>query len=87
MKFNRNLFQEKFYGKTIIVADRDFVEQGADELLSQAAESSVAFLVVGDPFGATTHTDLILRAKEKNIKVQIVHNASIMNAVVSILES
>lgn len=40
----------------------------------------MAFLVVGDPFGATTHTDLILRAKEKGIKVQIVHNASIMNA-------
>lgn len=36
--------------------------------------------MVGDPFGATTHTDLILRAKEKGIKVQIVHNASIMNA-------
>lgn len=32
-------------------------------------------------FTATTHTDLILRAKEKNIKVKIVHNTSIMNAV------
>lgn len=41
----------------------------------------VAFLVVGDPFGATTHTDLVLRAKQKNIQVQVVHNASIMNAV------
>jgi len=41
----------------------------------------VAFLVVGDPFGATTHTDIVLRAKEMNIKVQIVHNASIMNAI------
>jgi len=56
------------------------VEQGADELLSNAESSNVAFLVVGDPFGATTHTDLILRAKEKGIKVQIIHNASIMNA-------
>lgn len=50
-------------------------------MLSHAENSDVAFLVVGDPFGATTHTDLILRAKEKGIKVQIVHNASIMNAV------
>lgn len=49
-------------------------------MLSNAEKSDVAFLVVGDPFGATTHTDLILRAKEKSIKVQIVHNASIMNA-------
>lgn len=38
-------------------------------------------MVVGDPFGATTHTDLILRAKERGIKFQIVHNASILTAV------
>lgn len=38
-------------------------------------------LVVGDPFGATTHTDFALRAKEKGIECQIVHNASIMNAI------
>lgn len=56
------------------------MEQGADELLNHAETKNVAFLVVGDPFGATTHTDLILRAKEKAIKVQIVHNASILNA-------
>lgn len=43
--------------------------------------ADVALLVVGDPFGATTHTDLVLRAKEKGIKVQVVHNASILNAV------
>lgn len=38
-------------------------------------------LVVGDPFGATTHTDVIIRAKEMNIKYQVIHNASIMNAI------
>jgi len=57
------------------------VEQGADVMLGQAQNRDVAFLVVGDPFGATTHTDLILRAKEQNIEVKIIHNASIMNAV------
>lgn len=56
------------------------MEQSADELLLQAQTSKVAFLVVGDPFGATTHTDLILRAKDKGIKVQTIHNASILNA-------
>lgn len=30
---------------------------------------------------ATTHTDLVLRAREKGIAVEIVHNASILNAV------
>lgn len=49
--------------------------------MKHAESKEVAFLVVGDPFGATTHTDLILRAKERRIKYQIVHNASIMNAI------
>lgn len=79
--FNIFLFQEEFYGKKLIIADRNLVEQGADEILSEAAVKDIALLVVGDPFGATTHTDLILRAKEKQIPFQIVHNASILNAV------
>ena len=37
------------------------MEQGAEELLAGGAEGDVALLVVGDPFGATTHTDLVLR--------------------------
>lgn len=72
---------ENFYGRPLIVADRDLVELEADVILQGATEKDVALLVVGDPFGATTHTDFILRAKEKNIPVQVVHNASILNAV------
>lgn len=73
--------QEEFYGKKLIIADRELVEQGTDEILADADTKNIAFLVVGDPFGATTHTDLILRAQEKKIKYQVVHNASILNAV------
>jgi diphthine methyl ester synthase len=65
----------------LIIADRDLVEQGAADILKDAAVKDVALLVVGDPFGATTHTDIIIRAQELGIKYQIVHNASIMNAV------
>ncbi|XP_063991674.1 diphthine methyl ester synthase [Diachasmimorpha longicaudata] len=72
---------EEFYGRGVIVADRELVETGADDILKDAGTVDIAFLVIGDPFGATTHTDLVLRAKEKGINVQIVHNASIMNAV------
>lgn len=56
------------------------MEQGADDILKDSESLDVALLVVGDPFGATTHTDLILRAEEKGIKYQVVHNASILNA-------
>jgi diphthine synthase len=73
--------QEQFYGRSLIVADRDLIEQGANEILQDASLKDVALLVVGDPFGATTHTDLVLRARQANISCKIIHNASIMNAV------
>lgn len=72
---------QQFYNKEIIEADRELVEKEAEKILEPAKEKDVAFLVVGDPFGATTHTDLFLRAKERGIEVKIIHNASIMNAV------
>lgn len=42
---------EEFYGKPVIVADREMVEQEADLILNDADRINVAFLVVGDPFG------------------------------------
>lgn len=73
---------EEFYGKEIIIADRDMVEKNAeDTILKNAKKSNAAFLVVGDIFGATTHTDLALRAKKENIKVKYFFNTSIMNAI------
>jgi diphthine methyl ester synthase len=72
---------EEFYKKEIILADRTMVEQNSDEIIENAQKCTVSFLVVGDPFGATTHTDLILRAVEKNVPYKVIHNASIMNAV------
>jgi diphthine synthase len=72
---------EAFYGKEVTIADRGLVENEADDLIVQPAkEKKVAFLVVGDPVCATTHTDLVLRAKEVGVKVELVHNASIMGA-------
>ncbi|KAF7646798.1 hypothetical protein LDENG_00182160, partial [Lucifuga dentata] len=72
---------EEYYGMELILADRDMVEQGADEILRDAAVTDVGFLVVGDPFGATTHSDLVLRAVHAGIPYRVIHNASIMNAV------
>ena len=57
------------------------VETESDEILNNAAQIDVSFLVVGDPFGATTHTDLLLRAHSLGIPTRIIHNASILNAI------
>ena len=73
---------EEVYGKPIVVADRDTVETKAEDVILQA-DNDVAFLVVGDPLCATTHTDLWMRARQRGIPVEIVHNASIMGAAAS----
>lgn len=73
---------EALYGVPVTVADREAVEERADEILAAAERpGGAAFLVVGDPFGATTHADLWLRARARGLPVVSVHNASVMNAV------
>ncbi|MFW6220287.1 MAG: diphthine synthase [Nanoarchaeota archaeon] len=81
-KFDSSLERlEKFYEKKIIVADREMVESKADEIIDNAIFNDVSFLVIGDPFCATTHIDLRLRAIEKNVQVNIINNASIINSI------
>jgi diphthine synthase len=67
--------------KEFIPANRELVEMKAEEILNKAKKNKVSFLVIGDVFGATTHTDLYLRAKKENILVKIINNTSIINAV------
>jgi diphthine synthase len=51
----------EFFQKEIVIADREFVESGCQQMIEEAKTEIVSFLVVGDPFCATTHTDLYLR--------------------------
>jgi diphthamide biosynthesis methyltransferase len=46
-----NYSQEAFYGRSVVIADREMVESSSDEILANADKVDVAFLVVGDPFG------------------------------------
>jgi diphthine synthase len=52
-----------------------------ETIISEANEKNIALLVYGDSLSATTHIQLILACKEKNIEYKIFHNASIMTAV------
>jgi diphthine methyl ester synthase len=71
----------EYFKKEVIVADRQFVESGCEEMIEQAKTENVSFLVVGDPFCATTHTDLYLRCIEQGVEVKVIHNASIVSAM------
>ena len=72
---------EKFHGKKIILADRTMVEKHNYEILEPAKQECVSFLVIGDVFSATTHTDLYLTAIKEGINVIVINNASILNVV------
>jgi diphthine synthase len=69
-------------GKEITILSRQGVEEKAEEnLLKEAAESDVALIVSGDPMVATTHIDLILRARKKDIKCTVIHSSSVYSAI------
>ncbi len=71
----------KYYGKEITLADREMIENDFEEvIMEKAKDKTVSLLVVGDPFSATTHMDLFVRCAKNGIKVEILNNASIMNA-------
>lgn len=46
--------QEEFYGREVILATREMVEMESDEILADAQNVDVCFLVVGDPFGSVS---------------------------------
>lgn len=71
---------EKILNKKLIIADRELVEN-SDEILKNAKTKNVSLLIIGDIFMATTHISLFLEAKKQCIKVNLIHNVSILDAV------
>ncbi len=76
---------EAFIGKPVRKLDRLGVEKGADKLVAEAAHADVGLLVVGDPMAATTHTDLVVRARAAGVAVHIQHAPSILTAAPGLL--
>lgn len=71
-----------FYGKDVKIADRTLIESGADkEIIEKAKIKDIAIIVIGDVFSATTHTDLMLRARKAGVTVEYIPNASIFNVI------
>lgn len=72
---------EGVIGKKVSIVPRWYVEDGR-EILREAEEKDVALLTYGDPLIATTHIDLLNRAREKKIKVKTIHNASAITSII-----
>ncbi|MFB6076955.1 MAG: diphthine synthase [Candidatus Nanohaloarchaea archaeon] len=67
-------------GTPVEELSRDQVED-ADRIVEEAETRDVAFLVSGDPLVATTHQDILFRARARGIDTAVVHAPSILTAV------
>lgn len=70
---------EKAIERKIETKNRDSVENLS--LIKQAKTKDVALLVYGSPLSATTHITLIEEAKKQKCKYDVIHNASIIDAI------
>ncbi len=71
---------ESFLGRSVEVLNREGVEFGGRDLVADAATRNVVLLTAGDPLAATTHTDLVVRARGAGVPVEVIHAASIYSA-------
>ncbi|MFW9930623.1 MAG: diphthine synthase, partial [Candidatus Thorarchaeota archaeon] len=74
-----------FLKRDISLITRKSLEENSKIFLMNISNSSVAILVSGDPFIATTHYYLLLEALELKIDVQIINNVSIYSIIPSLL--
>ncbi|MEM0079378.1 MAG: diphthine synthase [Nitrososphaerota archaeon] len=75
---------EKELGEKLKIAVRKNLEDNIDEILEKAVHRNVAILVPGDPFIATTHISIIVKAREKKVDYEILHGVSAYSAAPSI---
>lgn len=71
----------KIIGRKVEELKREDLEQRAGKIIGEAKTKNVVIFVPGDPMIATTHSILVGEAKKNNIKVGIIHNASIISAI------
>ncbi|MDD5112191.1 MAG: diphthine synthase [Candidatus Altiarchaeota archaeon] len=81
--FNGDLGRlEALCGRKIKALSRGDVEEHPEEnVLKNALQGTVSLLVLGDPMVATTHVDLLLRARKKGIRTIVIHASSVYSAV------
>jgi len=72
---------EKLVNKKIEILNRSDLEEKSENIIEKAKKQDIAIFILGDPLIATTHISLLLEAKKKGIKTEVIHNASIYSAI------
>jgi len=74
---------EQIIGREIIWLARKDLEELSDQFIMKAKQARVVLLVGGDPFIATTHMALRVRAAELGVGSHVIHAPSIYSVVCS----
>ncbi|MCX8205935.1 MAG: diphthine synthase [Candidatus Micrarchaeota archaeon] len=72
---------EGIIGKKMVRLGRHELEEGLT-FLNQAKDNDVALLVPGDPLVATTHITILMEARKRGVRVEVVHGSTIHSAIV-----
>jgi diphthine synthase len=72
---------EKLTNKKIKLINREEVEIEFEKILPKAKNSNLALLIFGNALTATTHSQFLIDAKNKNIKTKIIPGISITNTI------
>ncbi len=80
LDINKDNFKQ-LTGKEIKIVYREYIEKKFDNILEENKDKDFAIMIIGDPLAATTHTDLLIRCKEKEIPFKIIHNTTILTAI------
>lgn len=72
---------EEFFGREIVELKREDLEDRSGELVEKARNKDIVLLIPGDVAVATTHSSIMLEARQKGVEVRLIHGASIVSAV------
>ncbi len=80
--WRRGILEEikEIAGKPVKEARRSFLED-IDKVLEIGSTKNIAILCMGDPFIATTHNAIRIRAKQKGVKVEVLYSSSFINVL------
>ncbi|MFH1255913.1 MAG: diphthine synthase [Candidatus Diapherotrites archaeon] len=70
---------EELIGKKVTLLGRQHVEEQSHEFLAMAERNRIAFLVHGNVFSATTHSQLAMDAKKNGVKMKFIPGISVFS--------
>lgn len=80
--FDAEEFSKKIGKRIVLTTRRDIEEMNGEKILHEAKRGVIVFLTIGNPFFATTHVALALRAAQMGINYLILPSVSVFDGII-----